>query len=106
MGIAVDEELKFNKHAQIAVAKASKTLSIIKHIVCRRSSKVMTNLYKGFVQSLIEFGMCVATPLNNGNQQKIECVQKQPTKAVDGCKNLDYPSQLYKLKFPTLLYRP
>ena len=49
LGMVVDEKLKFNKHAQTAVAKASQTLGIIKHTIYSRSSKVKTKLYKGLV---------------------------------------------------------
>ena len=49
LGIVVNEELKFHKHTQTAVAKASQTLRIIKCTVHSRSSKVMTKLYKGLV---------------------------------------------------------
>ena len=97
MGIVVDDELKVNKHVQTAVAKASQTLDINKFSVHSRSSKVMTKLCKGLLQPLLEFGMCVTTPLNKGDQQKINYVQRWATKAVDKCKN--------KLKLPILVYR-
>ena len=91
LGIVVDEELKFNKHAQTAVAKASETLGIIKCTLHSRLSQVTTKLYKDLVLPLPEFGMFVATPLNKGDQQKLEHVQRCVIKVVDGCKNLDYP---------------
>ena len=57
------------------------------------------------MQALLEFGMCVVTPLNKGDQQQIENAQTQPTKVVNGCKNINYLSRLNKLKLPTLVDR-
>ena len=49
--------------------------------------------------------MCVASPLNKGDQQKLETVQRRATKAIEGCKYLNYSSHLERLKLPTLVYR-
>ena len=65
----------------------------------------MTKLYKALVRPNLEFGMCVASPLNKGDQQKLETVQRQATKAIEGCKYLNYSSRLKRLKLPTLVYR-
>ena len=66
---------------------------------------VMTKLYKALVRPNLEFGMCVASPLNKGDQQKLESVQRWATKAIDRCKYLNYSSCLKRLKLPTLVYR-
>ena len=45
---------------------------------------VMTKLHKAFIRSNLEFGMCIASLLNKGEQQKLEAVQRQAIKAIDG----------------------
>ena len=89
LGFIVNKELKFTMHTQTAVAKAFLTLGIIKSTVTSRSPMVMTKLYKALVRPNLEFGMCVASPLNKGDQQKLEAVQRQATKAIEGCKYLN-----------------
>ena len=66
---------------------------------------VMTKLYKALVRPNLEFGMCVASPLNKDDQEKLEAVQRQATKAIEGCKYLNYLSHLKRLKLPTLVFR-
>ena len=105
LGVIVDNELRFTIHTQTAVAKALKTLGIIKRTITSRSPMVMTKLYKALVRPNLEFGMCVASPLNKGDQQKLETVQRWATKAIEGCKYLNYSSRLKRLKLPTLVYR-
>ena len=104
LGVIVNKELKFTMQTQTAVAKALQTLGIIKRTITSRSPMVMTKLYKALVRPNLEFGMCVASPLNKGDQQKLEAVQRQAAKAIDGCKYLNYSSHLKKLKLPTLVY--
>ena len=65
----------------------------------------MTKLCKALVRPNLEFGMCVTSPLNKGDQQNLEAVQRQATKAIEGCKFLNYSSCLKKPKLPTLAYR-
>ena len=50
----------------------------------------MNKLYKALVRPNLEFGMCVASPLSKGDQQKLETVQTRATKAIEGCKYLNY----------------
>ena len=49
--------------------------------------------------------MCMANLLNKGDKKKLESVQRQATKSIEGCKSLDYPSHLEKLQIPTLSYQ-
>ena len=105
LGAIVDKELKFSIHTQTVVAKALQTLGIIKRTITNRSPMVMTKLDQALVRPNLEFGICVASPLNKNDHQKLEQVQRWATKAIDGCKYLNYSSHLKKLKLPTLVYR-
>ena len=67
LGVIVDKELKFTVNTQATVDKALQTLGIIKRTITSRSPMVMTKLYKALVRSNLEFGMCVASPLNKGD---------------------------------------
>ena len=105
LGIIVDKELKFTMQTQTAVAKALQTLGIIKRTITNRSPMVMSKLYKALVRPNLEFGVCVASPLNKGDQQKLEAVQRRATKVIEECKYLNCSSRLKKLKLPTRVYR-
>ena len=85
-------------YTQTAVAKAVQAMT-------KLYNTSMTKLHKAFVRPNLEFGMCVASPLNKGDQQKIEAVQRRAPKAIDGCKYLNYSSRLKRLKLSTLVYR-
>ena len=66
---------------------------------------VMTKLYTALIRPNLEFGMCAASPLNKGDQWKLESVHRQATKAIDEYKYLNHLSHLKNLKLPTLVYR-
>ena len=102
LGVIVDKELKFTLHTQTVVAKALQTLGIIKRTITGRSPMVTNKLYKALVRPNFDFGMCVASPLNKGDQQKLESVQRWATKAINRCKCLNYSLHLEKLKLPLL----
>ena len=83
LGVIVDKELKFTMHTQIAIAKALQTLGIIKRTITSRSPMAMTKLYKALAMPNLEFSMHVASPLNKGDQLKLESVLRWATKAID-----------------------
>ena len=66
---------------------------------------VMTKIYLALIRPNLELGMCGASPLNKGDQQKLESVQRWTTKVNDRGKYLNYSSCLKKMKLPTLVYR-
>jgi hypothetical protein len=49
LGILVDEELKFDQHAQSVASKVLQNLEILKRTFHSRSLKLMSKLYKGIV---------------------------------------------------------
>ena len=57
------------------------------------------------VRSHLDFGASVYSPLNKGDIDLIESVQRRATKQLPEMKNLSYPDRLRKLKLPTLAYR-
>ena len=73
LGIVVDEELKFTKHAQTVVPKASQTLGLIMCTLHSRSSKVMTKLYKGLVQLGRIYDVCCTTPEQGWSAKNRTC---------------------------------
>ena len=72
-------------HTQTIVAKAFQTLGIIQITITSSSPMVMTKLYKASVGPNFEFGMCVVSPFNKGDQQKLKSVQRRATKAIGRC---------------------
>ena len=77
LGAIVDKKLKFSIHTQTVVAKALQTLGIIKRTISSRSPMTMTKLYKALVRPNLELSMCVASPLNKGDQQRLETIQRR-----------------------------
>ena len=62
LGVLVDEKLKFDSHAAIAVSSANQSLGAIKRTISRRSPVVMTTIYKALVWPKLEVGMTLASP--------------------------------------------
>ena len=75
LGVLVDDKLKFNFHAQSVVASANQTLGLIKRTFCSRSPAVITKLLKNLIRQKLEFGMCVANPVNKSDISILESVQ-------------------------------
>ena len=105
LGVLVDDELKFHIHAQATIAKANQTLGLIKRTFTSRSPTVMTKLYKSLVRPRLEFGMCIACPINKTDQAALESVQRRATKCIRDLYDVPYPSRLRKLRIPSLTYR-
>ena len=105
LGVVVDEDLNFNCHTRAAVAKANQTLGLIKRTMTSRSPAIITKLYKSLVRPRLEFGMCVATPINKTDQMALESVQRRASKCVKGLRDKEYECRLQSLKLPTLTYR-
>ena len=86
------------------VRGANQTLGIIKHTSTSRSPSILTRLYKSQLKHRLEYGMCIATPINKTYQTALESVQRLATKCIKDLKDKEYGCWLQSLKLPTLTY--
>jgi hypothetical protein len=105
MGVLVDDKLNLIFHTQSVVASTNQTLGLIKRTFRITSPAMITKLLKAMMRPKLEFGICIATPVNRGDISILESVQQCATKCITGFQHLPYSTQLHKLKLPSLTYR-
>ena len=70
-----------------------------------RSAEVMLTLYNALIRSRVEFCSPLWNPLDIGNIQKLEDIQRQFTRRIIGQRNKDYWDRLQSLNLTSLQRR-
>ena len=104
LGVIVDKDLKFHRHASFAITKANTILGLIKRSFAIFDHKMLPKLFKVMVQPHLEYGNVVWGPHFKLDQQAIERVQKRATKLIHNIKDLSYSERLDHFKLPSLAY--
>ena len=105
LGVIVDNSLSFHAHTDAVVARAYRTLGIIRRTFIILDETTLPLVYKAMVRPILEYANTVWGPIFIGDQWKIERVQKRATKMVAAIKHLPYEDRLRRLKLPSLRYR-
>ena len=105
LGVHMDVELKFRKHAATAVSKASQVLAVIRRSFMVLDRTTLPLLYKTLVRPHLEYCNVVWGPFNRADQKLVERVQRRATKLVEDVRSLPYPERLRALGLPSLYYR-
>ena len=105
LGVIIDEELKFRKHAATAVSKANQILGIIRRSFELLDSVTLPLLFKTLVRPHLEYGNIIWGPFNKEDQRLVERVQRRATRLVPDVRQLPYQDRLRKLRLPSMLYR-
>ena len=103
IGVIIDEELTFEKHAQEQIKKANSTFAAIRRSFKYLKVDTFLPLYKSMVRSHLDYANSVWAPYKKGIVDQIESVQKRATKQIPALRNLSYKERLQKLKLPTLV---
>jgi len=111
LGINFDENLKFNRHIQIAINKALKKLGLIKRVT--KDFKTLDSLiilYNTLVRPTLEYGSIIWNPYGVTLQEKLESVQKKLIKYICYKTRVPYHREDYimlchKYKLQTLIER-
>ncbi|CAH1269255.1 Hypp4131 [Branchiostoma lanceolatum] len=107
LGVTIDKNLTFSKHAQVQANKANKTLGLIKHTFSHVDSVSFSLLYKSLVRPHLEYATAIWYPKTKRDRDMVERVQRRATKLVKSLANLPYSERLKELDLPmaTLHYR-
>ena len=105
LGIHIDPDLKFRKHAASAAAKGNQMLALVKRSFLCISTTTLPLLYKSLIRPHIEYGNLIWGPFNRADQKLIERVQRRATKMVPELRNLPYQERLRRLDLPSLYHR-
>ena len=105
LGLLVDRSLLFHGHAAATVAKAFRTLGIIRRTFLDLNEVTLPLLLKAMVRPILEYGNSVWGPVFCGDQDKVERVLRRATKMVKALKHLPYQERLKQLRMPSMCYR-
>ena len=105
LGVLMDKDLKFRKHAAAVIAKASKIMGVIKKSFQELDCVTLPILFKTLVRPHLEYGNAVWGPFNRADQILVERVQRRATKLVKSIRHRPYSERLRLLKIPSLYYR-
>ena len=93
---------KFKDHIEHAVVEAKKQCSWILRTFHTRESTLMLTLWKSLVQSRLEYCSQLWCPLQTGDIQTVEMVQRSFIRKISGCQHLNYWEQLKYFKLFSL----
>ena len=105
LGVYMDSDLKFRRHAATAVSKASQMLAVVRRTFQLLDTTILPLLLKTLIRPHLEYANVVWGPFNRADQQLVERVQRRATKLVPELRDLPYPARLQALKLPSLYYR-
>ena len=105
LGVTFDNQLKFNKHIEMSITKASQRVGLIRRSFKHMDKHMFLTLYKSLVRPVLEYCSTVWCTNTKTMSEKLERVQRRATKIVTQISNLDYPSRLKRLNLPSLVYR-
>lgn len=102
LGVITDHHLKWNSNVNCVVAKANRTLELIKRTCTGLNDlKTLRTLYCSLVRSNLEYCSEVWSPYSRKNIDKLEGVQRRATKFILKTKD-SYAARLEKLNLLSL----
>ena len=105
LGIHIDPELKFSKHAEKQVNKANRMLSMIRRSYTHLEKDSLKTLFCALVRPHLEYSVAAWSPRLEKDKKLIEGVQRRATKLIANLRKLDYESRLKLLNLPSMVYR-
>ena len=101
LGVHIEDNLKWNKQAKFAAAKATKVLNFIRRNFYNCSKGVKEKLYQTLVRPHLEYGSVTCNPITDKNNKLLEMVQRRAARFVLG----DYGRYSSVLNWDTLELR-
>ena len=98
LGIQMSNDLTFSKHIDKTVSTCSKTIGWIRRTFRTRSIYTMKDLWSSMIQSRLDYCSQLWSPSQQCEINKIEDLQRQFTKRIDGMEDMEYHERLKKLK--------
>ena len=105
LGVIVDKKLSFKQHIEAQVAKANRTLGIIRRSFTYLDKQTLVLLYKSLVRTHLEYCNTIIYPRTIGLMKEVERVQRRATKQQAELRDLPYEQRLEILQLPSMKYR-
>ena len=97
LGVTVDSTLKFHKHINVTINKASALSNQLLRCTVNRNASFMVPLYISHIRPLIEYCSSVWNLGYLGDVRRLESVQRGWTRQIAGLEGLDYVARLKRL---------
>lgn len=105
LGVLLSDDCSWSPHIHRMVTGAKQTASWVLSVFQNRSELLMVTLFKSMVRCKLEYCCPVWNPQKRADISAIESVQKNFTRRISSCKDLDYWKRLKKLKLLSLQRR-
>ncbi len=105
LGVYLSNDCSWTTHVNMIAVEARRKASWVLGTFQDRSPLTMITLFKSLVRSKLEYCCPVWDPSKIGDIQTLENVQRQFTRRIAGCKDLDYWGRLKKLGIISLQRR-
>ena len=83
----------------------NKVMGLIRRTFIHLDKEVFVPLYTSLVRSHLEYAQSVWSPHSKGGIRRLEQVQRNATRLVNGTQGMNYHQRLKYLNLPTLLHR-
>lgn len=94
LGVTIDCRLEFDRHIKNIVARANRTLGMIRIAFTCLNKNMFLNLYKGLVRPLLEYCVQAWSPYKRKYIDLLEGVQRRATRLVPELRRLVYDRRL------------
>ena len=105
LGVNIDPLLDFNKHITTICNKGRALSGMLVRNLTYRYIDIMVPLFKALVRPHLEYANAVWSPYKKKDIKRIEQIQKDFTRKIEGLNGLDYSERLRKLNLPSLEFR-
>ena len=109
LGVTFNQEFSWRTHIDNSIKKANSTMAWIMRVIIIKDVSTMAQLYKTLVRPHLEYCVQLWSPQpKHGNWEvikRIEEVQRNFTRQINGLGELTYKQRLFKLDLTTLLER-
>ena len=102
LGVITNSHITFRGHIDSIVTASKITSGMILRTFLTRDAEVMMRLFKTYIRSRLEYCCSVWSPVQQGEINEIERVQKSFTSKIEGMEGLDYHQRLVKLDLYSL----
>ena len=84
LGVQLDSSLSWDRQVNNTVAKAQRTLNLIRRNLHGCSQKTKDAAYRSMVRPILEYASCSWDPYRKGQVDRLEAVQKKAARFVSG----------------------